>query len=66
MGPLSNRQKGLLFLAGGVLCFFAAFGLVWVFSGQWKDREPTIQAGSALPLMDPVETEGRSSRGAGD
>lgn len=57
MPELSNRQKGLLFLAGGLLCFLAAFALIWGFTGQWKDREPTTQAGSALPLMDPVETE---------
>lgn len=53
MAPLSDRNKGLLFLAGGLLCLLAAFGLVVTFSGKWQSAEPTTEAGSAARWIEP-------------
>lgn len=51
---MSDRRKGLLFLAGGLLCFLAAFGLIWVFTDRWKAEDPTTEAGSAIKWMEPA------------
>lgn len=52
VAPLSDRNKGLLFLAGGVLCLLAALGLVWTFSGRWISGDPTTEAGSAAKWIE--------------
>lgn len=53
MPPLSDRNKGLLLLAGGLLCLMAAFGLVWTFSGRWESTGQTTEAGSAARWAEP-------------
>ncbi len=53
MRSLTSRQRGLLFFAGGLFCFLAAFGMVWFFTGSWRGDEPTTEAGSALRWIEP-------------
>lgn len=54
MAPITDRKKGLLFLAGGLFCFLAAFGLVAFFTGRWVGGDPTTEAGSALKWTEPT------------
>lgn len=60
----SARVRGMLFLAAGVACLLAAWGLVGLFAGRWHGGAPTTEAGSALPLLSTRESaEKRTAAG---
>ncbi len=43
-----RKRQGILYYFLGVLLLLAAFGLISVFRGRWKDENPTSVAGPAL------------------
>ncbi len=43
-----QKKQGILYYFLGVLLLLAAFGLIALFKGRWKDTNPTSVAGPAL------------------
>lgn len=43
-----RKKQGILYYFLGVLLLLAAFGLISLFKGRWKDTNPTAVAGPAL------------------